>query len=626
MTATKLESNEKRPNDKSPIYQRILATLGAHRNAPMGTAKAVTVIADSRILLQTYDRLLSEQGYKVLRLDRKTTRDPAIKAIIKHPNEYIIENQIDVLLMSPTVEMGFDINLENYFCKCFALFHGLLGTDSQMQFLRRIRHCADWAVWCAENNNQARQDWLWKSENQIQQQMLEHLLLSANKTFDDTDLNSVVESIKKSLNEAADDIHFRAVIDELIYLNYERANSKYCLIEALQGNTIKHAEQWQNKILNEAVRDTKEEIYKEDATAIFNSPVVCVDEAREIKKSFSSTVEENCSADKALLLDRLPGLDDSPLWLNPDTAIEFIASYEFKGKRDTVRSLERLWLYNNIDEARELSKAEWLKVCSSWNDRYNEPQNWGKLIDFRSFYGHDVRNDFVFIKAVRTIGILDLATGGGSYTAESDEIKKIIAKVKRSQNLQVALGVTPGKDAIKFIKAILEKFGCKSSTKKIKARGDERDSREYTFSLATDDENMAMLYRCIERKFAAKAENLELPKPEQFEPEALRVAGIPHYLEWLDHDECQWLEQGWKNATAANDETAKQFIITALQDYWNGDQGSSYRDSLVGWFPSHYSDEDQGVKTLSAKVSNNTEFYSDTPAPLHGDLAELINC
>ena len=607
LTATKAGEPDKRlKNDRSPIYRMILQILESHSNAALGVAKAIAVIADSRITLQVLDRLLTELGYKVLRLDRITVSTPEVREILKDPNKYILENQIDVLLMSPSVEMGFDINLQNYFAQGFALFTGLLSTDSQTQFLRRIRHCEKWALWCAESSLQSRQNWLSENDNNLRDTLLSYLKISAKETFGDSDLQNVVAKIKSQIDRNVDDLHFQAAVNELFWLNYERTNTKDCLLYELRNNTIKHVEQWQSKLLNKDVAETKEAIYQDEATAIFNSPVIDVQQAREIKKSFSASEADNHSADRALLLDRLPGIDETGLW--QQSAVDFIAHYQFKQGRDDVRSLERLWLINNIDIAKKLSKADWLRICSTWNAHSSEPPNWGKLIDYRTFFGHDVRNEYLFVKTVHNLGFFELLNGE-AYTVESPKIEEICQKVRRSKSNQIALDRSVGKDPIKFITAILEKFGCKCSSTQI-GRGANRGKREYRFYLPTEVraqklkdpeklqaaieheqsrvDRMAQIYECIDRKFAAKSETLQLPTPEQFEPDALRIDGIPPARLWLDPSEAQWLEQGWANAIAAHDETAKAFVLQSLLTYWDT-QGSEYRRAGgQGWYAADY--------------------------------------
>lgn len=585
--------------DKSPIFQGMLETLEAHKLVPAGKAKSIGVIADNQRLLEAYDRELTKLGYKTLRLDKTTTANHA--DIIKNIDGFLCDNHTDVLLMSPTCESGVDISIENYFVKCYALFHGVLGTDSQNQFLRRIRNCHDWAIWAAERASLAKTHMLNRSTAEMLSSFTSGMNACIKSTIENSEYESFHTNIFNEVKKNLSDTNFIRATEEIQFLNFERAFSKECLRISLDENaSFTDIYQFRNSVINQTITETIDEIILERGKAVYLAPDISVEDAREIKKNLSSTAEDIAKAEKALLLDRLPGLEDSDLWKDEDKASQWIGDYLCKSNRQHVRALERFWLATNIDGAKIISQKDWFAVATTLSQQNDdrECEFGSKKISFRSFFGHDIRNDYAQIKALVDLGFLDLL-GGQKYNSDSPEIQQIIRTVKRSKTYKDVLEKTPGKDYIGFVADLMRTIGVKAKSKQ-EGKGKDRGKRFYSFYAPNDQTyelealekaessfvegksktfdkvasatkeleksnlNLKIL-EAIDTRMIQRIVEWEKPNPEDFDTSPIQVDGIPYLLEWLDTATYESFVTLWESG----DVTAKNTIKGQIRILWN---------------------------------------------------------
>lgn len=528
------EEGELKKTNYTPITEGILRTLESTKHRPIDEANAITVIADNQKLLETYDRIFTELGYRVLRIDRITAALKETKEIIKDINNHLEENHYDALLLSPTVEMGLDVSVKNYFNKCFALFFGVISTDSQLQFLRRIRNCHDWAIYCADFNRFASKDTVGMDKNKVEKYLCEYLLMDASITLDEPDHESLLSHIKETIFKTASDIHSKYAFKLISRLSYERQNTRFCLTEILsRQNSLREICLHKNDPLYKSVKETKKEIKQERALARFNAPDISLEEAKEIMKSFSSSQDDVFAAEKCLLKDRLPGIELSNLW-NAD----YFEKYFENGGRQEVKTLERYWLLKNLDVAKQLNRKNWKSIATetTWIVSGEKPVI---EVELRNFYTHDLRMEHAELACIQRLGIPDLV-GEEGITEDDERIKGILSSARYSKSNQAALKRKVGKSTpIEFVGRMMASIGVKSKGKVMSKDKDGKQKRSYSYQDPYEQEESKTLLECIARKFIGKAEDFCI----QVAP--IVIPDVPDISEWLSGGELRNMYNMW---------------------------------------------------------------------------------
>lgn len=216
-----------------------------------------------------------------------------VELFCNNPDDYIKENQIDVLIYNSTIESGIDISINNYFSDQFIIIHGVLIVDSVLQIIKRIRDDkVQRHLWTAERGLFANNSYASFLENQTKknidflnsnrakklEQLLNDLVNNCNLTNDQKkELSS--ETCRKIFTEMTTPL-FDKIIDDLrtkflSFLKYEASYYKECLIERLgidyEINLI-YAEV--NEEIKKAQKAINQQLKEEKATAILESDYI----------------------------------------------------------------------------------------------------------------------------------------------------------------------------------------------------------------------------------------------------------------------------------------------------------------------------------------------------------------
>ncbi|MEM9005756.1 MAG: plasmid replication protein, CyRepA1 family [Cyanobacteria bacterium P01_F01_bin.86] len=537
-----------------PVLTKLDETVKTYHQAPDGEARAVVLDCDNQRLLEAIDRIYTQQGYRVLRVDSKTVTDPQLREAIEGKrrnkdgseiertfDDFIAEYKPDLLLLSPTAESGLDCSIQNYFVKGFALFFGVIDAATQYQILRRVRHCLNWTVWCAEYTQL--DDWAGTKSpiaHTLQKQFLEYLQADAVAALEGTDREALRDEFLAEVERQQNSSHFQTTMRFLAARNYERMHARECLQTVLEdaGHTVTVIDV-EGERIDEAITEAKAAIALADSTAIYNSPDIDVAEARRIKASFSASIEDRWAAEKALLLERLPGFEHSEHW-TPETICKLL--FTDKGY---LRRLERWWLLNHLETAQ--LKAE---------DTYRAFIEGGHLSDLKS--------DYSVLKGLADIGITDLLKGTHD---RNSPVAKDIHRKGAWKRFKQALGRHPGKlSSLDWCGRIAGLVGITSSgkMKPNRERGTDAGDRNYTYSAPEADPLAAALLRCLESRFAKwqqtrdpqplaqpapSPDHLPLIKDSQIRSgdQVQRQTGQaswPTFQKWVPGEAVTWLSRG----------------------------------------------------------------------------------
>lgn len=465
--------------DKSPVEKKLKESMFAAMHLPPGTARSQFVISDSQRQLETLDNHLSSCGYRILRIDSKTTASKDGKALLKNLNEHLKVNQYDAVLVSPTGESGIDINIKNYFVHGFGFFCGVIDTDTQMQFLRRARACLDWTVWCQEYT--LLEEWEGTRSpfaRRLQSQLLDYLQQDAIACLNEDLRKPLLEEFIKKLSEQLNDVHAQTALQFMAARNFERTHTRECLELALKeaGHQAKIVNVTKDKAVSDELKESREAVIDTEAASIFHAPYMAIVDALKVKASFTATEEQRCAADKAFLLAQLPGIEETSVWSK-----DLVKTLQ--NDRELLKRLRRYWMLRHMDAAKERSR-----------------QQWAEMLDNSNFFSLDIHSDFLKLQAINSLGVLKFIDSGEVLTADSQSVQAVHERCKRSKKLQMALGRSPGKLApMDWLGRLMKAIGAEKQTSmSVRDENGERH-RRYVYLPPESDAMNAVLLQCLEK-------------------------------------------------------------------------------------------------------------------------------
>ena len=362
---------------------------------------------------------------------------------------------------SSTLSCGTDIQ-DSGFDVGYFIVSGILPTAEQTQMPRRVRDLLEWEVYCVEycllrDEGQRSSFGGTVAKNQLEA-LGEELLQFPPETL---------EALKAQgfpmVSALIDDPIFREQCELRADRNYEKQHTRECLKWMLeqQGHIVSETTVPPDSARLE-LRQIKSQINIDEANKIYSN---CGDDvplpeaqARAIINGDGASLELRLKAERTMLLCRLPGLGDSPLWSS-----SLVLDLLRKNKR-AIAKLERYWLSQHLDIAQQRSQMALKNVLEGYG------------------YLGDLKTDLAKFKALEQWGVLRLIGNGVQYTKDSPELVALLQKVKRSKKAK-ALGLAPrrGDDPVKWLRRILEGlFDCQVPSDRIKA-GDQRDDYLYSF-------------------------------------------------------------------------------------------------------------------------------------------------
>ena len=375
----------------------------------------ITFLSDSQRLCESVDRLWSGQGYKTFRIDSKTMTDKAVKSIASDPiiGAWLQSQGIQALILSPSAESGLDVSTLGYFAKGYAVLMGILDTDTQLQFLRRTREIKEWLVHCPPYTTLRTDGNRSIFAGGVQRAIAESIALEM-EGFEGFDLVEMIDNLKKSP-------HLETAQKLIASRNFEYKFTRECLENALKASghkvnllTVEHCPELAAQ--SKAIRKL---LIRADAEQIFNAPAIDVYAARKIKESFNSSLDDRYKAERALLLDRLPGIEGTDLW-----SVELVQQLLFTD-RQRLTKLENFWLLKNIDlqTARTRKRIEAIVNGEVW--------------------AVDIGTRLAKLRYFRSLGVLDMVDSGA--IVPDTQLEPLRERARDRRGKAVTLGLSPGK-------------------------------------------------------------------------------------------------------------------------------------------------------------------------------------
>jgi hypothetical protein len=195
----------------------------------MEDSERFIVATDSQEQLETWEKQLQTREKNTFRVDGTNSNTPERQKFIKNPAKYILENQIDVVLYSPSLDQGVSINLKNYFKRGYFFFFGVVLTDTQIQFLGRVRDPnIELFVYCQTRNLNANKLNADSTPEVIKQFNLEFMEECLHLSTDSETFADKVRELGERLIEKSNDIHFDYDCKLRAKQHFEENNARNC--------------------------------------------------------------------------------------------------------------------------------------------------------------------------------------------------------------------------------------------------------------------------------------------------------------------------------------------------------------------------------------------------------------
>lgn len=414
--------------DKSPMIKKLLE--------PDCTP---FIISDSKRHAEVINEMLTAQGKQGILLDSNTTNEAWAKQFLKDPDEYILTHKPAFFIGTPSCESGLNITLKDYFTTKFSFFCGVLGTDAQMQMLFRLRTNLPHYISCPETSI------LQSVDNKLSDYSTKASQDESRKRIQDsvgrTAIADPVEALSKAMRREDGD-WVRLSFDLGDDQSFEQEFLRWCLMEVLEdaGHKVVVEQMQINDAINEAVKQARKLLDRRKAEELFNATPGDIEWANQAAKcSPGKNVQRDIELTR--LIDRLPGINEKPIW-----SVEYLLNCYVTDKY-FINKQVKFWLLNNVDTSTKLHTRSWEYLLSS-----------------EFFYSPDhvkMRHDVIW--ALNELGVLKLF--GTEYHKNSPYIVEIVNLLRSRKDIQRALKLAlppptvDGKERLEIISSLLDQVG-----------------------------------------------------------------------------------------------------------------------------------------------------------------------
>jgi hypothetical protein len=457
-------------NDRSPWLKYLLEE-----------SAMPAVCSDSQVMIEALDALLSAKGLNVLRIDSKTVSKENVKEFLLDCDDYIERCRPDVLLYTPSAESGVDVSIPNHFTHHFAFFFGVLDIDGILQMIGRIRDNIVKFVWCKSFvADDERQHSGSPFTDQIAKSINELLIGDIATSADGDNWLDVVGNHLKAIIANSIDQHFRTSCIVKSIQNYEKSNLRECLREVLveSGYRVVNCTLEKYEDAGKKTKEATEQVKRKNSADIFRAEKIAPELVDELK--FDASWDERCKVIQAKLRERLPEIEESPVW-NED----FIYLVRY-GDRNFINNLENYWLFSHPEVAKRQSQDN-----LHWMARR-----------LHTFIGN-IKSRWARIRALLEMNFDQFLDPDKEWSNESAEVITLVELGKIHSN---ALGRHPGKATpIQFLGNLLSLFGLK-----LKSRKDGDGKRWYRLNEEVlSDPTRQQVLACIETKLTQPKEEID---------------------------------------------------------------------------------------------------------------------
>jgi hypothetical protein len=515
---------EVRKNDRSPWLEYLLN----HCAVP-------AVCSDSQVFIESLDNLLTERGLKTLRVDSKTVPEEYVREFLKDCNAYIEKHQPDAILYTPSAESGVDVSIGDYFTGHVAFFFGVLGVDSILQMLGRIRDakCTKF-VWVRE--------WVAQSEQthskspfakKVGQAIEKMLCQDITETVSGIDRDQDIVKKLLAVIQGSKNPHFEASNQIQAIANYEKSNLRECVLESLKasGYPIRACTLNPSEEAREKVKAATDATKRQNSHDIFTAEKIAPELADDLSKKFDAKWEDRVKVIQALYRSRLPGIDETPSWSE-----DFIYKIRYDNP-DFISQAELFWLFSHPEVANRMNQERYHRIAQKE----------------RTFIGN-IKSRMARVRALREIGFEKFLNPEKTWMEDSPELAELVSRCK-DEKIAAALGRHPGQQTnIRFLGSLLKMLGLKHRGKKVKS--EDGDYRIYSLDRDTlSDPDRKNALQCLDRRW----ENYLIKEVEILDWDSVLDS---QESEAVDNQSCQ--QEGGRSQEVKSPQTQMQQALEAV--------------------------------------------------------------
>lgn len=442
----------------------------------MKESAVLALFTDSQVFAAAMEKQFQNDGMQGVRIDSTTVGEDYAKAFLNNPDAYIEKHQPDYIICTPSVESGTDISIRNYFTAGFYFYFGAIGTNAQHQMMFRIRDEQMPRYLWVKEFSKTTEDWRSPFPKTTMRNYRDMLWQDIENCFAAGE--DVTEKLKALTEMSQDNPHDKMLSTLQSIDHYEKGNLRECLLESLENAGHSITSKLPEKISDKTETELKDEVKDQRAEDIYQAQDIDDEMLEDYRQS--GKYEKLVCAWKALLLKKLPGIEETEFW-NP----ELIRALKFE-QSDWIRQLERRWMFYNPDQARLLQRKKWHKALEGYIGKYQ------------------IRSDFSKTKALKEAGIERFinAETGTEWHQESPELQEFLEECKKHA-FKKQFGAKPGRKtrAISWLSRCLEVFGYRLKERRQQENGER--IRYYRLDRLPPEDNI--LYQCVKERLSKVA-------------------------------------------------------------------------------------------------------------------------
>jgi len=463
------------------------------------------VVSDSQTKIEALDNILKAQCRKTFRFDSTTSSTPEAKKFLANPEKYIRENQIEVILYTPSAEAGLNIDIKGYFNDIYVLFFGVVATDAQLQMIARIRD-PEAVMWLFCKTLGLSSDAVYKNAScpeELAKLMSEYAMKCAESSLSGTPQPELLLELATKIIARSNTPLFQ-VDCELTWIDdFERKHLRECLKEGLIESGYDLEDVVASRFSIADVRAACDEVQNFKSGKIAKSDDIDSTEAQKIASDIGATQEDKFKLAKFRLLEKLPGIetatypitiDDPPPGeppivtpeLKPIFDAEFVKRVLF-GDRRLITKIELRWLLENPEVAKELQQIRWHRNLSIFTDP-EKPAGEGLL----NLAGY--RSQWLKIQSLKKMGIDFFLQPGAEWTGETPEVLEFFKQAKEHE--KYTRYIVGNSNPCQFVGIVLKSLGINTES--------STDRKLRTYRIKADDPMATAIYEAVGKRLMTK--------------------------------------------------------------------------------------------------------------------------
>ena len=491
------------PRETPPLYFVDDDAIGARKvsewlNLQALEAKMPAVVVDSITKAEAISEQLRKLKGEGLLITSKTVTEKYVQLFLKNPDQYIekYHTQVNWLVCTPTIESGVSIESTGMFDTLICWFVGVVGINEAVQMSRRVRNPERIIVYAPKVGIQTG-----RNEGAFEQLLLESLDTRITAEAGIFTSGTLGDKVMATLKEQLDSPHVHTWLKFKAIEQLEVQNYREFLFLAFDAMGMKPARIEAYEVDSEAYKNAKLEVQLVECQQIFNAPDIDWKEAERLSKKIDSNWAERCQVVKYHILDKMPGLIDSPLW-----TVDFVHRLRYR-ERTLSSQLEMFWLFCHPEESKAL-----------------QAQKWADKEDVDFFIPDRAGSRWLYLEVLNKLGFKKFLDGE-RYSNTSDRVVELMTTIRMRSTISRVTGHPGSSFNCKFINSKLFK-SIGVTPKKLQVRlpvvvpGVEGDRKIcYWYDRTCHPANWDELLGYVERKFKTLLGTVEPQNDPDLDPD-----------------------------------------------------------------------------------------------------------